>query len=146
MKISISMAHNRKTALIHIGGQKTPLLGLIMQIYLWPDTQTKNHWRKEFKTIIEFIEQNVEVKKGKRLKEKDIVENLDNIANERSIKGTKVGLIRDPEYKGYKTDRNGVPTSDQVQKLIELLANRVVNDYEDPWEVSDELIEMINSW
>ena len=63
MKISLSMAQGRKASMLNIGAQKTPFADVVMQLYLWSHTQTKQHWRKELRAVIKNILDNVDTGK-----------------------------------------------------------------------------------
>ena len=138
------MAHNRQLAMLNIGAQKSPLADVVMQLYLWSHTQTKEHWRKELRAIVKNCKRNVIIKKG-RLKKKDIVESLDNIAEQNLLDTDYRSMQKDLDYVSLKTKRTGPPTDKQMHHLIETLAKGCLSDVDD-WEVADLLITQIESW
>lgn len=138
------MAHDRKTALLHIGAVKTPLSNVIMQLYLWGDTQTKFHWRKELATFVQEVRDALVVKKGK-LKEKDVVEMLEVISRNKTLDQCYRGSLQDPDYSSLVTDKKEPPTSEQVLSLIKELSVLIFTDMT-KWEIADRLIELIQTW
>ena len=139
------MAHNRKSAMLSVGSYKSALSDVIMQLYLWSDSQTRNHWRKELRGIVKNCRDNVNIKGGK-LKKKDLVQSLDNIAIESNIKRNFLGMIKDPDYSSYVTTRSLAPSEDKMQQFIEMFALSLISDSEDDWSIADGLIDVIESW
>jgi uncharacterized RmlC-like cupin family protein len=144
MKIT-SRATSRKLAIYHISGQVSPLIKVITQIYLFGNTQTLSHWKKELAAIIHVVSANVDVKGGKRLKASDIVEALDNATLPRLIKSTLQMYLTDDDYKTLVPRSNLPFRSSLVMQLLTTLVDRVLGG-DDPRSIAEALTEEILIW
>lgn len=138
------MAYDRKTALVHLAGQVSPLSVLIMQFYLWGTTLTHNHWRKELATSLKEIDDAMELTGNSRLKAKDVELTFQAIV--KKLEKTYSEALDDPEYKSYKPERQVPPQPEVVTKLISYIGETARQGITSKWDFADKVIEIIQTW
>lgn len=141
------MANRRKDAIAKIESQQLPLLKLIFQIYLFGNTRTLLHWKKEFNTVLWEIQKNVSVKKGKTLNSSDVFFALDQIAFQRNLATAQKTLLADPDYKTFFPRKKDTATTDKMKNLLLHLSVKVLSvEGTEIGSATDALIEEIFSW